>query len=104
MFLYSGFRSTGPFVVMIYTMIRGDLLRFCLIFLVFMLGFTQALHILFTRIDCDNSFQSVIETFFHMFCVTLQQVTDAYQNINQHPISALQIIGKVTAYLSTNDS
>lgn len=101
MCLCSGFRSTGPFVVMIYTMIRGDLLRFCLIFLVFMLGFTQALHILFTRIDCDNSFQSVIETFFHMFCVTLQQVTDAYQNINQHPISALQIIGKVTAYLST---
>jgi len=76
-------------------MIRGDLLRFCLIFLVFMFGFTQALHVLFVRIDCANDFASVIETFFHMFCVTLQQVTDAYENLNRHPIAAIQVIGKV---------
>jgi transient receptor potential cation channel subfamily V protein 5 len=94
-FLYSGFRSTGPFVVMIYTMIRGDLLRFCLIFLVFMCGFTQAIHVLFVRIECENDFATVIETFFHMFCVTLQQVTDAYENLNKHPISGIQVIGKV---------
>ncbi len=91
----SGFRSTGPFVVMIYTMIRGDLLRFCLIFLVFMFGFTQALHVLFVRIDCENDFTTVIESFFRMFCVTLQQVTDAYENIHRHPITGIQVIGKV---------
>jgi transient receptor potential cation channel subfamily V protein 5 len=95
-FLYSGFRSTGPFVVMIYTMIRGDLLRFCLIFLVFMCGFTQAIHVLFVRIECENDFATVIETFFHMFCVTLQQVTDAYKILNLHPNSAIQAIGKVS--------
>ena len=60
-----------------------------------MFGFTQALHVLFVRIDCDNDFASVIETFFHMFCVILQQVTDAYQNLNKHPISIIKIIGKV---------
>ncbi|CAF1176893.1 unnamed protein product [Adineta steineri] len=94
-FFCRGFRTTGPFVVMIYTMIRGDLLRFCLIFLVFMCGFTQALHVLFVRIDCENDFATVIETFFHMFCVTLQQVTDAYENVNRHPIAAIRIIGKI---------
>ncbi|CAF4238204.1 unnamed protein product [Rotaria socialis] len=33
--------------------------------------------------------------FFHMFCVTLQQVTDAYENLHRHPISAIQIIRKM---------
>ncbi len=61
----------------------------------FMSGFTQALHVLFVRIDCENDFATVIEAFFHMFCVTLQQMTDAYENLNKHPISAIQIIGKV---------
>ncbi|UJR09976.1 hypothetical protein I4U23_014200 [Adineta vaga] len=94
-FFCRGFRTTGPFVVMIYTMIRGDLLRFCLIFLVFMFGFTQALHVLFVRTACENEFATVIETFFHMFCVTLQQVTDAYENLNRHPIVGIRIIGKI---------
>ncbi len=60
-----------------------------------MFGFTQALHVLFARIDCENDFSSVIETFFHMFCVTLQQVTDAYENLNKHPITIIKVIGKV---------
>jgi hypothetical protein len=91
----SGFRSTGPFVVMIYTMIRGDLLRFCLIFFVFMAGFSQALHVLFVRIECENDFATVIKTFFRMFCVTLQQIADAYKNFYLHPNTGIQIIGKV---------
>lgn len=94
-FRFRGFRSIGPFVVMIYTMIRGDLLRFCLIFLVFMLGFTQALHVLFVRIECENDFATVIEAFFNMFCVTLQQVTDVYENFSRHPNAGSQVIAKV---------
>ena len=95
--MFSGFRSTGPFVVMIYTMIRGDLLRFCLIFFVFMAGFSQALHVLFVRISCDNDFATVIKTFFRMFCVTLQQIADAYKNFYLHPNLGIQVIGKVKA-------
>ena len=93
--LFSGFRSTGPFVIMIYTMIRGDLLRFCLIFFVFMAGFSQALHVLFVRIQCEGDFSTVVETFFRMFCVTLQQIADAYKNFYLHPNSGIQVIGKV---------
>ncbi len=98
--MFSGFRSTGPFVVMIYTMIRGDLLRFCLIFFVFMAGFSQALHVLFVRIPCDNDFATVIKTFFRMFCVTLQQIADAYKNFYLHPNIGIQVIGKVKSNYS----
>ncbi len=80
---------------MIYTMIRGDLLRFCLIFFVFMAGFSQALHVLFVRIECENDFGTVIKTFFRMFCVTLQQIADAYKNFYLHPNTGIQVIGKV---------
>ncbi|CAF0818866.1 unnamed protein product [Rotaria sp. Silwood1] len=102
-FFCRGFRSTGPFVVMIYTMIRGDLLRFCLIFFVFMVGFSQALHVLFVRIECENDFATVIKTFFRMFCVTLQQIADAYRNFYLHPNTGIQLIGKIcfVTYLVT---
>ncbi|CAF0992320.1 unnamed protein product [Rotaria sordida] len=102
-FFCRGFRSTGPFVVMIYTMIRGDLLRFCLIFFVFMVGFSQALHVLFVRIECENDFATVIKTFFRMFCVTLQQIADAYKNFYLHPNTGIQVIGKIcfVTYLVT---
>lgn len=76
-------------------MIRGDLLRFCLIFFVFMVGFSQALHVLFVRIECENDFATVIRTFFRMFCVTLQQIADAYKNFYLHPNMGIQVIGKV---------
>ena len=41
------FKTVGPFVVMIYRMITGDLLRFVLIYLVFVMGFSQAFFIIF---------------------------------------------------------
>lgn len=36
-----GFKTVGPFVVMIYRMVMGDLLRFASIYLVFVMGFSQ---------------------------------------------------------------
>ena len=38
---YRGFKKVGPFVVMIYRMILGDLLRFVTIYIVFIMGFSQ---------------------------------------------------------------
>ena len=87
---------------MIYKMIRGDLLRFCLIFFVFMAGFSQALHVLFVRIPCENDFETVIRTFFRMFCVTLQQIADAYRNFYLHPNGGIQVIAKVRKSNETN--
>ncbi|MPC48454.1 Transient receptor potential cation channel subfamily V member 6 [Portunus trituberculatus] len=36
-----GFKTVGPFVTMIYTMLVGDLLRFVTIYFVFIMGFSQ---------------------------------------------------------------
>jgi hypothetical protein len=41
------FRFTGPFVVMIYKMLLNDVLRFCIIYAVFLVGFSQAFFVLF---------------------------------------------------------
>lgn len=38
---FRGFKTVGPFVVMIYRMVMGDLLRFVSIYLVFVMGFSQ---------------------------------------------------------------
>jgi hypothetical protein len=41
------FRLTGPFVVMIYQMLFNDILRFCIIYVVFLVAFSQTFFILF---------------------------------------------------------
>jgi len=45
---HRGFKTVGPFVVMIYRMIMGDLLRFVSIYLVFVMGFSQGTYMLVT--------------------------------------------------------
>lgn len=46
LFFVMAFRFTGPFVVMIYQMLFNDILRFCIIYLVFLVGFSQAFFVL----------------------------------------------------------
>ena len=47
LFFVMAFRLTGPFVVMIYKMLLNDVLRFFIIYAVFLAGFSQAFFILF---------------------------------------------------------
>jgi hypothetical protein len=47
LFFVMAFRLTGPFVVMIYQMLFNDVLRFCIIYMVFLVGFSQTFYILF---------------------------------------------------------
>ena len=47
LFFCRGFKTTGPFVTMIYRMIANDLLRFALIYLIFVLGFSQSYFVIF---------------------------------------------------------
>ena len=47
LFFVMAFRLTGPFVVMIYKMLFNDVLRFFIIYAVFLAGFSQAFFILF---------------------------------------------------------
>jgi hypothetical protein len=47
LFFLLGFRLTGPFIVMLYRMLVLDVSRFSVLVIVFFLGFSQALYVIF---------------------------------------------------------
>jgi len=87
-FISSGFKTVGPFVVMIYRMVMGDLLRFVSIYLVFVLGFSQAFYIIFLTFDNpsapddqdaeSNPMPSPMESIVAMFLMSLTNFGDYY--------------------------
>eukprot|EP00669_Euglena_mutabilis_P003472 TRINITY_DN14434_c0_g1_i1.p1 TRINITY_DN14434_c0_g1~~TRINITY_DN14434_c0_g1_i1.p1 ORF type:complete len:411 (-),score=190.05 TRINITY_DN14434_c0_g1_i1:195-1427(-) len=46
LFFFLGFKLTGPFIVMIFRMLVGDVLRFVSIYSVFLMGFSTAFYVL----------------------------------------------------------
>jgi len=60
------FRLTGPFVVMIYEMLFNDVLRFFIIYMVFLAGFSQAFFILF---DNNGKIKLREKTRFNFLCL-----------------------------------
>ncbi|PBC29938.1 Transient receptor potential cation channel subfamily V member [Apis cerana cerana] len=96
-----GFKTVGPFVVMIYRMIMGDLLRFVSIYLVFVMGFSQAYYIIFLSFDNPNTPEGVddsmsnpmpspIESIMAMFLMSMTNFGDYYGAFErtQHEIEA----------------
>lgn len=63
LFFLLGFRKTGPFVVMVYKMLIGDVTRFLFIFLVFLGGFSHAFFVLLDQKGVSG-FQEVVKTCF----------------------------------------
>ncbi|KAK3576060.1 hypothetical protein CHS0354_018329 [Potamilus streckersoni] len=82
LFFCRGFRIIGPFVVMIYKMIKGDLLRFCIIYLVFIIGFSQAFYIAFIDCTCERGLPCVFtngaEGILGVFAMSVGQFEDIY--------------------------
>ncbi|XP_017757214.1 PREDICTED: transient receptor potential cation channel subfamily V member 5 [Eufriesea mexicana] len=89
LFFCRGFKTVGPFVVMIYRMIMGDLLRFVSIYLVFVMGFSQAYYIIFLSFDNPNTPEGVddsvsnpmpspIESIMAMFLMSMTNFGDYY--------------------------
>lgn len=106
------FRLTGHFVVMIYKMLATDMLRFCMIFVTFLVGFSQAFFVLFSfegaagvleslllcfkamlgEVDFDSKF-SIIPTLFMvvyiivvailLFNLLIAMMGDTYTNVNE---------------------
>ncbi|KAK3576059.1 hypothetical protein CHS0354_018328 [Potamilus streckersoni] len=89
LFFCRGFRIIGPFVVMIYKMIKGDLLRFCIIYLIFIIGFSQAMYIIYLGID-DSAFSHPAEAVLAMFTMSLGQSGDFYDTFDEtkYPVLA----------------
>ena len=65
LFFVMAFQLTGPFVVMIYEMLFNDVLRFFIIYIVFLAGFSQAFFILFDNNGKNRKlrFESLIYLF-----------------------------------------
>nr|XP_033327234.1 transient receptor potential cation channel subfamily V member 5 [Megalopta genalis] len=89
LFFCRGFKTVGPFVVMIYRMIMGDLLRFVSIYLVFVMGFSQAYYIIFLSFDnpntpegvddsMNNPMPSPMESVMAMFLMSMTNFGDYY--------------------------
>ncbi|XP_048244960.1 transient receptor potential cation channel subfamily V member 5-like isoform X3 [Haliotis rufescens] len=78
LFFCRGFRIVGPFVVMIYKMIKGDLLRFFIIYAVFVIGFSQAIYVPFR--NKSSVFASPIEAIFGMFAMSVGDFEDLYED------------------------
>ncbi|KOC68960.1 Transient receptor potential cation channel subfamily V member 6 [Habropoda laboriosa] len=89
LFFCRGFKTVGPFVVMIYRMIMGDLLRFVSIYLVFVMGFSQAYYIIFLSFDnpdtpegvddsMSNPMPSPVESIMAMFLMSMTNFGDYY--------------------------
>ncbi|ALC44528.1 nan [Drosophila busckii] len=88
LFFCRGFKTVGPFVVMIYRMVMGDLLRFVSIYLVFVMGFSQAFYIIFLTFDNPstpedqdaetNPMPSPMESIVAMFLMSLTNFGDYY--------------------------
>ncbi|XP_032689459.1 transient receptor potential cation channel subfamily V member 5 isoform X2 [Odontomachus brunneus] len=89
LFFCRGFKTVGPFVVMIYRMITGDLLRFVSIYLVFVMGFSQAYYIIFLSFDNPNTPEGVddsvsnpmpspMESVMAMFLMSMTNFGDYY--------------------------
>jgi len=66
LFFLLAFRLTGPFVVMIHKMLFGDVLRFVLIFFVFLGGFSQAFFVLLDERGFSGYLESVKACFMAM--------------------------------------
>lgn len=68
LFFVMAFRLTGPFVVMIYQMLINDVLRFCIIYVVFLIGFSQTFFVLFNYNGKSETKKTLSFFILFLFC------------------------------------
>ncbi|KAF6022629.1 Nan [Bugula neritina] len=92
LFFCRGFKMVGPFVTMIYKMLVGDLLRFFTIYLIFLIGFSQAMYIVHINFEPtetyqDTPFSSPTEALMGMFYMSMGEFIVMYDTLNYtgHP-------------------
>ncbi|CAI4228757.1 unnamed protein product [Auanema sp. JU1783] len=102
-FYCRGLKFVGPFVLMVYKIVMGDMLRFLFIYAFFMLGFAQAFYVIFhschraeldyqrqnnytSNMDYPTKFENIMATPFEsimrMFIMSAGEFGAFYKNIN----------------------
>ncbi|CAG5117325.1 unnamed protein product [Candidula unifasciata] len=92
LFFCRGFRIVGPSVVMIYNMIRKDLLQFFIIYLVFIIGFSQAMYIPFRM--RTTVFSHPVDNMLGMISISIGDFEELYKIFTKLP-SPLEDIIKI---------
>ncbi|CAM4838806.1 unnamed protein product [Rotaria magnacalcarata] len=82
------FRFTGPFVIMIYKMLFNDVLRFCIIYTIFLAGFSQAFFILFN----ENGFGGFLSSIKQCFLGLLGEFDLDYYIKGRHPLASVTLL------------
>uniref|UniRef100_A0A0K0FJE3 Nanchung (inferred by orthology to a D. melanogaster protein) n=1 Tax=Strongyloides venezuelensis TaxID=75913 RepID=A0A0K0FJE3_STRVS len=96
----------GPFVLMIYTIIAHDMARFVVIYVIFLVGFSQAFYLIFLSCERedkrnlgDDSFDNIVadplESLQRLFIMTVGEFMLFYQTLNSCPVKTMNIVGKV---------
>ena len=97
---FSGFKKTGPFVTMIYRMMANDLLRFVIIYLIFVMGFAQSYYIIFQSYDedaeDDNPMSTPVESFLQVFIMSLGNFGDNWDALEA---TKHQLIGEICCFV-----
>uniref|UniRef100_A0A0N4ZC62 ANK_REP_REGION domain-containing protein n=1 Tax=Parastrongyloides trichosuri TaxID=131310 RepID=A0A0N4ZC62_PARTI len=112
LFYCRGLKFVGPFVIMVYKIIVGDMFRFFLIYLIFLFSFSQAFFILFLSCERESNHDKMIDysdsredkfenilqkpsqTIMRMFLMSVGEFSAVYKNIH-HCKSSLAIQGKI---------
>ncbi|CAF1277507.1 unnamed protein product [Adineta steineri] len=92
LFFVMAFRLTGPFVVMIWEMLCNDVLRFFIIYAVFLAGFSQSFFILFDNNGFPGFLVSVKQSFLGMLG---DFDLDAYSDTSYHYVSVTLLISYI---------
>ncbi|CAF3990054.1 unnamed protein product, partial [Rotaria sp. Silwood1] len=87
-FFIMPFRFTGPFVIMIYKMLFNDVLRFCIIYIIFLAGFSQSFFILFN----ENGFQGYISSIKQCFLGLLGDFDLDYYVGGKYPLTSVALL------------
>ncbi|KAI1701171.1 ankyrin repeats (3 copies) domain-containing protein [Ditylenchus destructor] len=119
-FLYylRAIKFVGPFILMIYTIISRDMARFFVIYLIFLVGFSQGFYVVFHSCERErqrhiysrlndtsgaaveddesrNIIENPFESILRLFIMTVGEFTVFYRSLQTCQTQAMSIIGKI---------
>ena len=97
LFFCRGFKTTGPFVIMIYRMMAADLIRFVTIYFIFVMGFSQAYYIIFQSYEGESHpMATPMESVIAIFIMSLGNFGNTWDELDN---TDHDIIGKIHSFL-----